>query len=291
MSQRVQTYQRHRLALTASNRGLRLLLMLLTTTSPSVLGHMGLGISERALSISQDKSLLIALCHPLIFWSQQSLYVLPCRLTVLTQLLITVLALQWSRMLPCILQHAAAQSSTDGLSPLIAVAESCCTLAQSWVTAALAAVVGPDIGPMWSDAAACTGLSALQTLTTFGILCVLVLLPVLAVFWFDAWLRSLPRASSQSSSSSSSGRTTHAPDSDSESQPPSSSYVFAQAFAAVDLQALATSAAAKSGVSSLYLVLLSPVILGLTFIVAEWLTREFAASTSCPAVLQSAGLL
>lgn len=172
MSQRVQTHQRHRLTLTASNRGLRLALMLLTTTSRSVLGHMGLGISERALSTSQDRSLVVILAHQLMFWLQQSLYVLPCRLTVLLQLLITVLALQWSRMLPCVLQHAAAQSSTDGLSPLVAAAESCCTQVLSWVTAALAAVVGPDSGPMWADAAACTGLSALQTFNLWYTLCI-----------------------------------------------------------------------------------------------------------------------
>lgn len=285
MAQRTHTYQRYRLQLTASNRALRLALMLLVTTSPSVLGHMGLGISERTLSGAQDRSLALMLLHPGVFWLQQSLYVLPGRPTVLLQLLTTVMAMQWSRMLPCVLQHAAAQVSTDA-SPLIAAAESWCTHAQSWVSAALAAVVGPDSDPLWApDAAACSGMSALQTLNNFCTLCILVLLPVSAVFSFDVWLWSIHHARSRSSSSSA----RHAPDSDFTTQ--QTSHVFAQAFASVDLQALATSAAAKSGACPYYLFLLAPVVLGVTYFVAECLTREFAASTSCPAVLQSAGLL
>lgn len=284
MAQRTHTYQRYRLQLAASNRVLRLTLMLLVTTSPSVLGHMGLGILERTLSVPQDRSLALMLLHPVVFWLQQSLYVLPGRPTVLLQLLTTVLAMQWSKMLPCVLQHAAAQPSTDA-SPLIAAAESWCTHAQSWVSAALAAVVGPGSDPLWAaEAAACSGMSALQTLNNFCTLCILVLLPVSAAFSFDVWLWSVHHARNQSSSS-----TRHAPDSDFTTQ--QTPHVFAQAFASVDLQALATSAAAKSGVCSYYLFLLSPVVLGLTYLVAECMTREFAASTSCPAVLQSAGLL
>lgn len=291
MAQRTRTYQRYRLQLAASNRVLRLALMLLVTTSPSVLGHMGLGISERTLSVSQDRSLALILLHPVVFWLQQSLYVLPGRVTVLLQLLTTVLALQWGRMLPCVLQHAAAHASTDNTSALIAAAESWCMHAQSWVTAVLAAVVGLDSDPLWAaDALVCTGMSALQTLNNFCTLCVLVLLPVSAVFAFEVWLRSVHQARSSSSSSTSTTRASDSESSHSTTQQPSS--VFAQAFASVDLQALAASGAAKSGVCSyIYLFLLSPVVLGLTYFLAECLTSEFAANTSCPAILQSAGLL
>lgn len=302
MAQRHNRYQKHRLQLCLLCRALRLTLMLTVVMIPSIVGHIGLGVAVRTLQLeSPTKALAVILLHPVVFWLQPAVFVLPDTLTLLAQLATTAAALQWSRMLPCVLQHAAAEVGTSA-ALVLSAAQEYCIQAQSWAALLLSAVASPDVVTGWLGPDACSGLTAVQTLQAFCTVCCLLLLPVAAVFWLDRWLLAVqqgamagPENTSQTDSSQGVNDAHGTSEADllrqeilsflSDSSTRGRNSVLGQGAAVLSFRQ-----AVPANVAIYVMVTASPVVLLVVWTVSELLAGLFAANTDCSAVLQGAGL-
>jgi len=315
MARRAGLYYRYRMQLCVLNRLLRAMLQILVVRTPATVGYMTLAVARRSLFLDPaGKALAVVLAHPMVFQMQQVLFVLPLRFMLPLQLYNIVVAMQWSKSLPCILQHAAAEASTP--PHLVTAAEKVCVSAQSWAAVLQAAAAAPDgLLPMLSSTA-CEGVRSVHTLHIFATLCCVLLLPVGAVFGLEACLQTnLQDRSSNSSNStvrntSASAASTSRGSGRGSSMPSfvtapgvlsvSSSQGFAgqgssrQAAPAarVPLDGLLPSlASTPQPLHKFFCVLLVPVALAATWLLAELLSGLFAARVDCGALLRTMGLV
>jgi hypothetical protein len=233
----------------------------------------------------------------LFFWLQPALFVLPVTLTLFAQLATTAAALQWSRMLPCVLQHAAAGAGTSA-ALVVSAAQEYCIQAQSWAALLLSAVASPDIVIGWLGPDACSGLKAVQTLQAFCTVCCLLLLPVAAVFWLDRWLLAVQQGTTAGPVNTSRGAVTdssqgvddvHEASEAAEVRQEIFSFLFDSRPRGRDAVA-SFRQAVPTNVAVYVVVTVSPVVLLVVWTASELLAGVFAASTDCSAVLQGAGL-
>lgn len=199
MAKRPAAYQQHRTLLCAINRLLRVLVHLHICTSASGRAPLERSLVARLhqLQPGAKPGMLVALValQPVVFTMQQALFVLPWKggfATVIVQLVNTGAALNWSHMLPCTLRHPSLQDSIKG--PLYAAAEAVCRRMQDAVGAVQLATDVPE-GLLMPNGSACSGDAAVQTLNIFATLHALFVVPVAAVSWMDAYFRACSNSS------------------------------------------------------------------------------------------------
>lgn len=314
MARRVGLYYRYRMQLCVLNRLMRAMLQTLVARTPATVGYMTLGVARRSLYLDPaGKALAVVVAHPMVFQMQQALFVLPLRFMLPLQLYNTIVAMEWSKALPCILQHAAAEASTP--PTLVTAAEKVCVSAQSWTALLQAAAAAPDgLLPMLSSTA-CDGVRAVHTLHIFATLFCVLLLPVGAVFGLEVCLQSNMQDSSSSNTvsnssasaaSSSSGRGGNSSSSmpsfgsapqvlttsSSQGSAGQGSSSRAALAARVPLDGILPSLASiPQPLHTFFCILLVPVALAATWLLAELLTGLFAARVDCGALLRTMGVV
>jgi len=309
VTKKAHLYVKYRTQLCLLNRLLRLCLHLLLMSRPVWVGWiMGLGVANRSVSLADpSKALLLLMLHPVAFYMQQAMFILPSGYVAVLQLINTIASLQWSWMLPCVLQHAAANpSNSAGLdaAPLLAVAERACVKVQSWVVLLQSALAEPQNAFPFSGGEVCTGVQAVQTLQIFSTFCFLLLLPVGAVLSLEVWLWVLWTSSSTSihSSSSSSSSSSSTPASHTgglgvvlhDTGVNSSAYSGPRQHSGPADRQAATGMSAAAHIQCVpiyYYLLLVPLVLAAAWMLSELLTAVFAEHTDCPAILRTCGII
>jgi hypothetical protein len=179
---RPSSYFEHRTAVVTAIRLMRLMVQLLTMLSPLAVEHLAAIIADR-MSHKPHHALGMVLGHPLAFYLQHSLFLLPWRRALLFQVVSTATLLNWVWVSPCFLQHAQAHISAQPWQDQAAMA---CSSMQS-VAAILRTAVGAPLSELSYDI--CTGQHAVQVLQLFCALSCLLVVPVTACYLLERCVR------------------------------------------------------------------------------------------------------
>lgn len=174
------SYFKHRTAVVTAIRLMRLMVQLLTMTSPTAVVHLAAIITDR-MAHKPHHALGMVLGHPLAFYLQHSLFLLPWKRALLFQLVRTATLINWVWVSPCFLQHA--QVSTQPWQERAGMA---CSSVQS-VTALLRTAVGAPLSELSQDV--CEGQHAAQVLQLFCTLSCLLIAPVTVCYLLERWMR------------------------------------------------------------------------------------------------------
>lgn len=174
------TYLKHRFTICLAIRVTRLVVQLLTLTTPSAVVSFATVLAVRGQTApTPQKATAILVLQPIPYYLQPAMLLLPWYHVVWIQLVSTGAMLHWVWFLPCFLHQP---STAPVWEP---AAEVLCGRAQSYM-ALLRTAMGGSLSDLSEPV--CEGLSGLQALQAFANLAGIFVLPVTATYLLERWV-------------------------------------------------------------------------------------------------------